>query len=340
MSDYLEAELEVALAAVRTAAKVCRSVRASMAGGSMQKDDRSPVTVADYASQAVIARALADAFPDDPLVGEEGADHLRQPEHAEQRLRVRQEVNAAGINGTDEAICDWIDRGGYREYTERFWTVDPIDGTKGFLRGGQYAISLALIVNGRIELGVLGCPAMTEAAAGADTSTLEADDSAGLLFHAVRGRGAFMLPLNTDSSDSAGTRIHTSEVSTAAEARLCESYESSHSRHDVSADVAEKLGISRDPVRMDSQAKYAALASGRAEIYLRLPTRPDYEENIWDHAGGVLVVEEAGGTVTDVTGKPLDFSRGPNLSANRGVVVTCGPLHEEVIAAVRAAGIG
>jgi 3'(2'), 5'-bisphosphate nucleotidase len=98
--------------------------------------------------------------------------------------------------------------------------------------------------------------------------------------------------------------------------------------------IASRLGISNEPVRLDSQAKYAIVADGRADMYLRLPTRKDYVEKIWDHAGGVLVVEEAGGRVTDVTGKPLDFTQGRGLERNRGVIVTNGKLHEQVLMAV------
>ena len=56
-----------------------------------------------------------------------------------------------------QAVCDLIDRGG-GEAEKRFWALDPIDGTKGFLQGDPYAIALALIVDGEIKLGVLGCP--------------------------------------------------------------------------------------------------------------------------------------------------------------------------------------
>jgi 3'(2'), 5'-bisphosphate nucleotidase len=90
---------------------------------------------------------------------------------------------------------------------------------------------------------------------------------------------------------------------------------------------------------MDSQAKYAVVGRGEAEIYLRLPTSADYREKIWDHAGGVLVVEEAGGRATDVDGRPLDFTRGTELSANRGVVVTNGSLHDAVLGSLRRVGV-
>jgi 3'(2'), 5'-bisphosphate nucleotidase len=85
---------------------------------------------------------------------------------------------------------------------------------------------------------------------------------------------------------------------------------------------------------MDSQCKYAAVARGEADIYLRLPTRKDYQEKIWDHAAGWLVVTEAGGRVTDVGGKPLDFTKGRTLRDNRGVVATNGPLHDRVVRVV------
>ncbi|MFW6032399.1 MAG: inositol monophosphatase family protein [Phycisphaeraceae bacterium] len=71
-------------------------------------------------------------------------------------------------------------------------------------------------------------------------------------------------------------------------------------------------------------------------MYLRLPTRADYREKIWDHAAGAIVVEEAGGKVTDIEGKPLDFSRGRKLENNRGVIATNGPIHDAVLEAVGA----
>ncbi|MDX1429115.1 MAG: inositol monophosphatase family protein, partial [Rhodothermales bacterium] len=78
---------------------------------------------------------------------------------------------------------------------------------------------------------------------------------------------------------------------------------------------------------------------GDAEIYMRLPTRADYVEKIWDHAAGMLVVEEAGGQVTDIDGKRLDFSHGDGLAENSGVIATNGKLHDAVIEALREVGV-
>ena len=92
----------------------------------------------------------------------------------------------------------------------------------------------------------------------------------------------------------------------------------------------------RDPVRLDSQAKYAVVARGEAGAYLRLPTLAGYEEKIWDHAAGYVTITEAGGKVTDIEGKRLDFSLGRTLRDNRGVVATAAQLHDEVLDAVQA----
>ncbi len=89
--------------------------------------------------------------------------------------------------------------------------------------------------------------------------------------------------------------IQTTDISDSALASFCESVESGHSSHDDAAKIAERLGVTKPPFRIDSQCKYAAVARGDASIYLRLPTRADYEEKIWDHAAGWVVIREAGG---------------------------------------------
>lgn len=321
-----EKELKTGLAAVRQAAAACRAVQAAIAPDALEKKDKSPVTVADYASQALICRMLQQAFPGDPVIGEEGAAELRAPEGAAFLSRITEECSNVGVSASDEEICDWIDRGGLHEYRPRFWTLDPIDGTKGFLRKDQYAISLALIVDGQIQVGILGCPNMP-----LDSS--QPDGQRGLLAWAVKGQGSFLQPLDDPESDP--TTLRVSPTTEASDARFCESVESGHSSHGWSGQIATELGITREPFRIDSQCKYLAVAMGDADIYLRLPTRKGYEEKIWDHAGGVLVVKEAGGCVTDIHGNAPEFNHGSTLKKNEGMVVTNGRFHPAVVAAVR-----
>jgi 3'(2'), 5'-bisphosphate nucleotidase len=328
MSSSYERERTVAFEAVQAAAQLCESVRTSM-GEVLRKDDRTPVTVADFGSQALICRALLAAFPEDPVIGEEDSSALRNPDNAEVRDQVVEHVRAHRENAGPEGVYTWIDHGTARAYSDRFWTLDPIDGTKGFVRGDQYAIALALIEEGTPQVAALCCPHLP--------IPLDADepDSRGQAFLAVRGEGTVRRPLHGEAEP---TPIHTSDTTDPSAGRFTESFVSSHSSHDLAAEVGERLGITADPIRIDSQAKYAIVAGGTADIYLRLP-RPgtDYTERIWDHAAGALAVEAAGGTVTDMHGTPLTFTHGPLLKSNTGVVATNGPLHEQVLDALEAA---
>ena len=325
MTSFTE-ELQTGLEAVRQAAKVCRAVQASISTESLEKKDNSPVTVADFASQALICRTLQQSFPDDPVIGEEGAEELRTAEGAEFLNRIVQECSAVGVDASGEEICGWIDRGGLQEHRPRFWTLDPIDGTKGFLRNEQYAIALALVIDGEVQVGILGCPNMP-----VDASAPHGPR--GLLAWAVKGQGSFVQAL--DVPESAAARILVTTTASSVDARFCESVESGHSSHSWSGQIASQLNITREPFRIDSQCKYLAVAMGDADLYLRLPTRKGYQEKIWDHAGGILVVQEAGGTVTDIHGKPPEFQHGATLAKNEGMVVTNGKFHDDVVSAVQ-----
>lgn len=318
-------EADAAVIAVRQAAIVCRAIQAQMVPEqAVAKQDKSPVTAADFASQAVVCGVLKDAFPNDPIVGEEAAAILRQDSQAALRELIVHHVGVAMSKTVPSAdVLDWIDRGRDAGKSDRYWTLDPIDGTKGFLRRGQYAIALALIENGQIVLGALGCPQLPDGQGGVGTLLISTLD-----------KGVQRLSL-TVGDNTPGVSMQTAKPATAAQARMCESVESGHSDQDASALIARDLGLVSPPVRMDSQAKYAALACGDADIYLRLPRNREYREMIWDHAAGVIAVQQAGGTVTDIEGKPLDFSLGRRLEANLGVVATTGNIHAQVLKAVQ-----
>ena len=314
-------KVQTTIDAVIKAMQLCEQVQVEMVPtDAIQKADRSPVTVADFGSQALICKAIGDAFSDDVIVAEESAQALK--ENASLLERVTGYVNrfCKETPHSAETVCEWIDRGS-GEVGPNFWTLDPIDGTKGFLRRDQYAIALAYIVDGTVQLGVLGCPNLPY-------QLNDEDAERGCLFVAIRGEG-------TRLYTKTGNFIEQVHVSEAAH-RFAESFESTHGDSEAHGRIANALGITESPVRMDSQVKYGIVSRGEASLYIRLPNPayPDYRECIWDHAAGLIVVEEAGGTVTDANGIPLNFLTGKRMHENRGVVATNGKLHQHVLKAL------
>lgn len=220
--------------------------------------------------------------------------------------------------------------------------ADPIDGTKGFLRGDQFAVALALLDEGRPVVSCLGCPNLGDA---------------GRLFYAMRGAGAYESNVFGDGrSDSLGPATDLDPIgdpiaSGARRVRVqpepvggglvrCEAFEGKHTDHAHAAAVAEQLGCSgTPPIRMDGQGKYGVVARGEAHVYMRLPPA-GYRERIWDHAAGSLLVTEAGGRVSDLSGRPLDFSRGDQLSADvSGIVASNGVVHDALLRALGSAEV-
>ena len=325
MLDLQDVETAFAVRVVREAMRLASQVQSGMALRGLTKSDLSPVTVADFGVQALIARALREAFPEAVLVGEESARDLEAPEVRPMLDLVVEFVGRFAPGATAASVCQWIDEG-LGEPGERFWTLDPIDGTKGYLRGGQYAIALALVENGEVQLGVLGCPNLGEHA--------QPDIGLGALVVARRGQGAW-LHVSGDPADQY-ERLMVSPCADPVQARLFRSVEASHTNPGQIEEIEQVLGAAAEPVCMDSQAKYAALAAGQGELLLRLlsPKQPDYRERIWDQAAGSLVLEEAGGMITDLRGRPLDFSQGRTLASNEGIFASNGILHEAGLKAI------
>ncbi|MBA0614435.1 hypothetical protein Godav_014734 [Gossypium davidsonii] len=332
-------ELAAAKKAASLAARLCQKVQKALLQSDVQsKNDKSPVTVADYGSQALVSFVLQQEFPDNfSLVAEEDSKDLRKDGGQEIVERITKLVNdSLTIDGSynvtlsTEDVLKAIDNGRSEGGSQgRHWVLDPIDGTKGFLRGDQYAIALALLDGGKVVLGVLACPNLPLTSL-SDAGRHSPNNKVGCLFFAVVGGGTYMQPLDGSSA----VKVQVSAVENPEEASFFESYEAAHSMHDLSSLIAQKLGVKAPPVRIDSQAKYGALSRGDGAIYLRLPHK-GYREKIWDHAAGCIVVSEAGGVVTDAAGQPLDFSKGKYLDLDTGIIVTNQKLMPLLFNAVR-----
>jgi len=307
-------DLTPILDAVRLAADLTRRVQQLHLKGS-EKTGREPVTIADYGSQAILCRAISLAYPDDAVLAEERADQFVTLVSEESRAHITQLVSSVlGENVTETDLVTWLEHGRGKE-AERTWVIDPVDGTKGFIAMRRYAIAIGVLEGGLPVAGIIGSPGYNE----------------GLLFHA-QGGAAYMQPIS-------GGEVHRIAVSStpndAPNPHVVESAEDSHADHEGLLQLLADAGIT-SPVleRIDSQDKYAMVACGDADLYIRLPREAKPKHKVWDHIGGTALVQAAGGMVTDLDGSPLDFSLGAILSRNRGMVVSNGQLHERVLKAL------
>lgn len=330
-----EIHLSVALGAVRDACRVARAIQQDRTQvREITKDDRSPVTVADFAVQAIVAMAIRGIGQETRIVGEEQTGELRRHEHAAVLEAVVAAVHTYRPDVSADEVLDAIDTCDHDGSADAYWALDPIDGTKGFLRGQQYAIALARIENGRVVLGVMGCPNLP-----ADFSRpLDKPDTNGTLYGAVHQGGAWELPADDPSAQRNPIAATADPIDEGL--RICESVEKAHSKRSDAARIVETFGRPSQPVRLDSQCKYAVVARGQADAYLRLPTGRTYVEKIWDHAAGSIIATEAGAVVTDITGAALDFTHGRQLETNRGIVCAAPHAHGRIIEAIDRLGIG
>lgn len=348
-------ELKVASLAVRRASvlvkKLSDTIATTRASGTLTKDDKSPVTVGDYAAQAIINNAIKYNFPDDEIVGEEDAHALKEDNEEGKALsanilKIIEDVQKqtalfdkeVGDLDLLETIYKSIDAGQSKGGPKgRVWALDPIDGTKGFLRGDQFAVCLALIVDGKVVMGVIGCPNLPEEI----ISNEEQHGPRGGLFTAIKGVGSYYTPLFIESGFtplSGQKRIKMKQETSPDALKVVEGVEKGHSSHSTQSLIKKELGFNPETVGMqtinlDSQVKYCVLAKGQADIYLRLPVSESYREKIWDHAAGDILVHESGGQVGDIFGNELDFGKGRYLES-KGVIAANKAIFPKVIEAV------
>ncbi|RYQ82361.1 hypothetical protein Ahy_B10g100945 isoform B [Arachis hypogaea] len=174
--------LEAAVHVVQRACRLCLHVKSSLFSTDAnvhQKNDQTPVTVADFGVQALISfENLGDIscvitnielnklFPSIPLVAEEDSAYLRSRNLAGSVLDAITAIDSPTSKPlTQDDVLEAIDRGGedaflFGSEPATYWVLDPIDGTRGFVKAGKalYVVGLALVVEGEIVAGVMGCP--------------------------------------------------------------------------------------------------------------------------------------------------------------------------------------
>lgn len=364
MDSPYRQELLLAFAAIQASATITQSVLAAHQQTNLiEKDDLSPVTVADFAVQAVLTSVLASAYPNDTFVGEESASELRNTSalleivwkyvsdlqnsqsHHEAGSKPHSQDTKLVLPKSKEELCDLIDRcGSGKPKTGRTWVFDPIDGTKTFIRGELYAINVALLVDGRQALSAVGCPMLAmDSKAPLRNEDVDPENEGCILF-AVKDHGAHVRPLKGTVEEVQPRRLPRHEPATKPEeVRFsgCTTIVDS-GLNDIHAIIASHLtnpsslsASSNNPSSSTADwiptcdlgawvLRWTALALGLANTTIWIYNKPTRYAKIWDHAGAVLLFEETGGMVTDVNGKELDWLAGRKMAGNVGFVGTRG----------------
>jgi 3'(2'), 5'-bisphosphate nucleotidase len=291
-------DLQPILDAVRQSAELCRRVQLTHLSETSHKAGKEPVTIADYGSQAILCRAIGRAYPADAILAEEHGSQFVELVAEAQREQIAQIVaEVLGETVSEADVVRWLDYGQGRQAVQT-WVIDPIDGTQGFIGLRRYAIAAGLLVNGEPVGGALGSPAYPTA------------EGEGVLFYALDGEAYAELLAGGEARS-----IHVSERTTPSAVRVVESVEVAHNDPAVTARVLAAAGlVEAQVVQVDSMDKYAMVACGDAELYLRIPVS---------------------GMVTDLNGEPLDFTQGALLANNRGMVVSNGRVHERVLRGIQ-----
>ncbi|KAF4505181.1 hypothetical protein G6O67_007156 [Ophiocordyceps sinensis] len=329
-------EREAAEAAVLAAARLTKGVLRSVSA--VAKQDASPVTVADFAAQALLVHALRAAFPGDAFVGEEDSGLLRRD--AALRRGVHELFSSAvsppGVS-VDEmlGLVDAGGRGGGGP-EGRFWVMDPVDGTAAFLRGEQYAVSLALVQDGREVVGVLACPNLKLDGDGRVSESSVDTHGLGIMLSAVRGHGVnlFTMPSSSDVSPAPVPRPlpRLEPPPSLGRVHVVDCHLNPPSSRAALQKLAARLGAPFPGTDVwSSHVRYAALVVGGGHTLVRIPAASRGKSCIWDHAGAQLIYAEVGGKATDLDGRAIDFGAGRYLSRNRGLVVAHADIHERIL---------
>ncbi|OAA54854.1 inositol monophosphatase family protein [Cordyceps fumosorosea ARSEF 2679] len=343
-------ERHIASLAVQHASLLTKSVMRSIKH--VSKKDSTPVTVADFAVQALLISTLSQAFPADNFLGEESAAALREDAvlcqqvwelvSSSQKSLLQDEkgrtTTALVPPSSPEQMLELIDRGGLGTGGRqgRTWIMDPIDGTATFIEGGQYAVAVALVEDGREVLGVVGCPNLA-----LDLPRLESvpadDDGHGFVASAVRGdHGVLVQPIRPSGELPPGQFIPSRRLSSqpTADLNFVDSVLGEEYQLRQAKKLATGLGCASFPTTeiWSTQVRLVVMAlAGRDNmVQVRLP-RPysggeeDPENYIWDYAGAHVILLESGGVASDLNGKEIDFGTGRRLSGNWGLIAASRP---------------
>jgi len=298
MSQFKK-ELELAVELVTNAAEITEWF-AKKGFESYLKIDKSPVTIADFASQIYIVSQLKEHFPNDEIIAEEENIELID---ARTEYLIGQCFNELRL----EKLKNIKENLGFRgKSSNRQWTVDPIDGTIGYQKGLSYAIGLGFMIKTIPKLCVIAVP------------NYKKEPLA--IFTAQEGQGS---QVSYDNKNF--IPISVSQNKNIYNIHFCHSL---HYDQPWVLNFAKKIGV-KNFIQIDSMAKFCMVADGTADLYIK--PLDIAHSSTWDFLPGDLIVREAGGDVTDLNGKRLKFKKEKCLWTAPGIIASNGTLQKKIL---------
>ena len=280
----------------------------------VQKPDGSLVTAVDVALQVLILNELEQRFGARPVIAEQDADSIGGKEDAQAHCRALLRQWRPGFG--DREIARALACGGFEGSTrglDAVWVLDPIDGTQGYVDGDHWCPCLALLSRGEPVFAVNGHPSVL----------------GGVLLVAERGSGCWSRPLK--GGDAKRAMVSQAPLAPGEPMRLVAPARATASQIAARRSVGESIGHPCTLVHSDSQAKYAHVIAGLADVaYSRRGNGPG--KYVWDHAGAVLLAREAGAWVGDTNEGEVDCSLGRRLGGNDAVICAARDLGPQVAA--------
>ncbi|KAI3818768.1 hypothetical protein L1987_12585 [Smallanthus sonchifolius] len=288
---------------------------------------------------------LGKLFPSIPLVAEEDSAFLRSNNLVDSVVNVVTDKTSSQDKALTQAdVLEAIDRRGeFGPEPATYWVLDPIDGTRGFVKGSEalYVVGLALVVEGQIVLGVMGCPNWRGDKPASKAPEYENESGIIMVAHVGCGTWAKGLP-DLQSLAVNWSRCLVDGYTLVHKGRYCISESQTWESLPLSSSFSSTTNVDnvRDeevvllPTCCGSLCKYLMVASGRASVFIQ-HARAERVIKVWDHAVGVICVQEAGGKVTDWNGDQLNLAADEverkALFPPGGILVSNSSLHQEIL---------
>lgn len=300
-------ELSLAIKLVKKASKITEWFRKEKIL-SFEKEDESPVTLADFASQIFIISKIKELFPEDQIIAEEDSGAFLNINAENIIKKCYNSLNLVFEDGFKDTL-------NYRgSISNRQWTIDPIDGTKGFQKHLAYAIGIGFMVQSEPTVCAISVPNYNERNL--------------TIFSAEKNHGAKVSYGNQNFNP-----IKVSENNIIKNFRVCHSL---HYDKPWVMNFARSLGITSF-VQMDSMAKFCMVADSAADLYIKpLNIKSSFT---WDFLPGDLLVKEAGGVITDLFGNSINYLNEKCIVTAPGLIASNGVLHKDLLNALKSSKI-